>query len=150
DRARPATERSGDIALLLAVRGVFRRLHVLLQRTARSARLGVLLGRRRCASFSAASSSALHARISGAAESASLIPFCGRSGSASLLARGCAWNRTHRGDDPGGARRLVVLVHNRVSRSHSSAVLPGLCDVGARGAGPRVSHHYGPDGSPPA
>ena len=41
---RPA--RSGDAALLLALGRVLRRLHVLVQRPARSPRLGVLLGRR--------------------------------------------------------------------------------------------------------
>ena len=49
---RPA--RSGDTAFLLAVRRVLRRLYVLVQRSVRSARLGVLLGRRRRAGAAAA------------------------------------------------------------------------------------------------
>ena len=42
--AAPPAARSGDAALFLAVRRVLRLLHVLVQRSVRSARLGVLLG----------------------------------------------------------------------------------------------------------
>ena len=62
---RPA--RPGDAAFLLAVRRVLRRLHVLVQRSVRSARLDVLLGRRRRDGAAAAAAAALHAGVPRAA-----------------------------------------------------------------------------------
>src|SRR5258705_310704 len=65
--AGAAAARSGDAALLLAVRRLLRRLHVLLQRPVRSSRLGVLLGRRDCLRPAAAAAAAFHDGLSGAA-----------------------------------------------------------------------------------
>ena len=59
-----AAARSGDAAFLLAVRRVLRRVHLLVQRTVRSARLDVLLGRRGGDGAAAAAAAALHAGVS--------------------------------------------------------------------------------------
>ena len=56
--------RSGDAALLLAVRRVLRRVHLLVQRTVRSAGLDLLLGRRGRDGAAAAAAARFHARIS--------------------------------------------------------------------------------------
>ena len=61
--AAPAA-RSGDAAFLLAVRRVLRRVHVLVQRSVRSPRLGLLLGRRGGDGAAAAAAAALHAGVS--------------------------------------------------------------------------------------
>ena len=66
-RAAAPPGRRGHAALLLAVPGVLRRVHVLVQRAARSARLGLLLGRRRLDPAAAAALPALHARVPRAA-----------------------------------------------------------------------------------
>ena len=60
---------SGDAALLLALGGVLRGARVLVQRPSRSARLGVLLGRRGRPAAAAAALRALRARVPGAAGS---------------------------------------------------------------------------------
>ena len=59
--------RSSDAALLLALPGVLRHVHLLVQRAARSARLGLLLGRRGVDPAAAAALPALHARFPRAA-----------------------------------------------------------------------------------
>ena len=66
-RAPAAPARSGHAAFLLALRRVLRRVHVLVQRPARSSRLGLLLGRRRVDPAAAAAVPPLHAGLPGAA-----------------------------------------------------------------------------------
>ena len=65
--AAAPSARSGDAALLLAVRRVLRRVHLLVQRPVRSARLGLLLGRRGRDGAAAAAAAALHAGLPRAA-----------------------------------------------------------------------------------
>ena len=65
--APEAAARSGDAAFLLAVRRLLRRIHLLVQRPVRSARLGVLLGRRRGAGAAAAAAAAFRAGLPAAA-----------------------------------------------------------------------------------
>ena len=63
-RAAAPSRRSGDAAFLLAVRRVLRRVHVLVQRSVRSARLDLLLGRRGRDGAAAAAAARFHGRVS--------------------------------------------------------------------------------------
>src|SRR5262249_61129636 len=60
--------RSGDAALLLALRCLLRRLHVLVQRSVRSAGLDLLLGRRHRVRAAAAAVAPFHDGLPAAAE----------------------------------------------------------------------------------
>ena len=95
--------RSGDTSFLLAVPGVFWHVHVLVQRAARPARLGVLLGRRRLDPAAPAAVPALHAGVPRAP--AQLAPSERGSGAAAPALRACApaRHRPHRRRRP--ARR---------------------------------------------
>src|SRR5436190_923910 len=64
----PAAARSGDAALPVARGRLLRRLHLLVQRPARSSRLGLLLGRRSVDPGAAAALPSLHFGVSRAAD----------------------------------------------------------------------------------
>ena len=105
--------RSGDPALLLVVGRVLRCLHLLVQRTAGSARLGLLLGRRDLDAGAAADVPALHAGVPRAASSLGARTCRPRSVRAHLRSRARSWPRANLRDraDPGrspGVRAIRI------------------------------------------
>ena len=101
-RASPAPGEPGDAAFLLAVRRVLRCPDVLVQRPARSSRLGLLLGRRGGDAAPAAALRALRARLPGAARQLGAQRSRAQPAAARLSAGAAARRRQGR-DDP--ARR---------------------------------------------
>ena len=96
-----------------------------------------------------ASSSALHARVSGTAQAA-VIPFRRWRRSASLRAGCRTGSGSHRSDDQRIAGRFVVLVRDRAARSRAARLPGGVRDCCARRVGAGLSHDYRADGSPAA
>ena len=99
---------SGDAALLLVVRGVLRRLHVLVQRPVRSIGLDVLLGRRGRDGAVAAAPAALHAGLPGTAALAG-VDAAGGAAAGHVSAGGRSWRGSHCGDCQGRHRWRVPL-----------------------------------------
>ena len=115
--ARAAADRSGDAAFLLAVGGVLRPVHVLVQRPARSRRLGLLLGRRDRGDGAAAAVPALRAGVSGASAHARLLGDAGALAAGDLPARrGARLDARARGAAL-GHRSRIFRARDRAARS---------------------------------
>ena len=133
--------RPGDAAFLLAVPRVLRRVHVLVQRAARSARLGLLLGGRGVDSAAAAALPAFHARCSPSGRAAGCARRSGarRAAAAVRCRRSLLGARARRRGGARAARRASssrsVLEH---ARSRRAALSRGLPRRRPRGAGARV------------
>ena len=149
-RIGPAQEagRSGDAALLLALRGVFRGVHLLLQRPARSSRLGVLLERRDGGGAPAAAAAAFHAGLPAASRGCrgGCRSADGESGerprAAHVSAGAVPGGGTHRRGGARSARRVALRARDRPARSRRGGVslrLHGRRHPGRR-AGVQADH----------
>ena len=114
--ARAPAHRSGHAAFLLAVGRLLRPVHVLVQRPARSRRLGVLLGRRDRADGAAAAVPALHAGLPGASAPSGLFGDCSRAGCPPIYLPGAVLGSTRAlavlrsGIDPEYFVRVIALL----------------------------------------
>ena len=139
--AAPAA-RSGDAAFLLAVRRLLRRVHVLVQRSVRSARLDVLLGRRGGDGAAAAAAPALHAGVPGAAAVACIA--AERAAAAGDVPAGARARRgAHRRRSRAGrVRRRRVFAGARPARSRRAGLPVPVRAGGGRRPGARVRRDH--------
>ena len=149
-RAAPPAGKPGDAALLLAVRRVLRRADVLVQRPARHARLGLLLGRRGVDAAAAAALRALRARVPRAARQLGAQRRRPHPAAAAVSAGAAARRRPGRDDSARRPTRRRADERPHARRARRAALLraqpdrrPGDHDARAR---PRAVGH----GAPPA